>query len=124
MWASVPVLLDVLACGTAAVNAGTAHLLSQCPGGERRQASGLSCGNVPITARGPVGASGLDSVPEPADDPALVFRSIEEKFVPAAWIVTDIKQEQMALAKAFERLDSGKVHFLEMRATTFALLTR
>jgi hypothetical protein len=56
---------------------------------------------------------------EPDHDAALLFRSVEEKFRQAdpdsalqgAWIVTDIKQEQAALAKAFAQMDVTKVHF-------------
>lgn len=59
------------------------------------------------------------SVPAPEHDPALLFRSVEKKYLPAdpdavlqgAWIVTDIKQEAGELDSAFAGLDAGKVHF-------------
>jgi hypothetical protein len=57
--------------------------------------------------------------PEPSHDPELLFRSVEQKFLPAdpdlqlqgAWIVTDIKQEENQLLQAFATLDASKVHF-------------
>jgi hypothetical protein len=56
---------------------------------------------------------------EPNHDPALLFRSVETKFVandPAhqlqgAWIVTDIQQNGLLLPDAFAALDASKVHF-------------
>ncbi len=59
------------------------------------------------------------TAPEPNHDPALLFRSVEQKFLPSnpdlqlqgAWIVTDIKQEENQLLQAFTTLDSSKVHF-------------
>lgn len=57
--------------------------------------------------------------PEPSHDPELLFRSVEQKFLPAdpdlqlqgVWIVTDIKQEENQLLQAFATLDASKVHF-------------
>lgn len=57
--------------------------------------------------------------PEPNHDSALLFRSIEKKFLVAdpnqqlqgAWIVTDIKQNETQLSDAFVALDERKVHF-------------
>jgi len=59
-------------------------------------------------------------VPEPDHDPSLIFRSVEEKFdtsdpnyfLQGAWIVTDIKQDEMLLSTAFEALNASKVHFI------------
>ena len=59
------------------------------------------------------------AAPEPDHDPALLFRSVEQKFVAAdpsvrlqgAWIFTDIQQEEELLARAFSALDPDKVHF-------------
>lgn len=67
-------------------------------------------------------AEGIDAenaAPEPDHDPALLFRSVEQKFLSAepdarlqgAWIVTDIKQEEDQLVRAFTALDARKVHF-------------
>jgi hypothetical protein len=61
-----------------------------------------------------------NSVPEPSHDPKLLFRSVEQKFLPAdpdlqlqgAWIVTDMMQEENQLVQAFTTLDSSKVHFV------------
>ena len=58
-------------------------------------------------------------IPAPEHDPALLFRSVEGKFVAAdpgvvlqgAWIVTDIKQEAAEFAAAFESLEAAMVHF-------------
>ena len=58
-------------------------------------------------------------VPAPEHDPALLFRSVEQKLIVAdpdkvlqgAWIVTDIKQEASELDAAFRSLDAAKVHF-------------
>lgn len=57
--------------------------------------------------------------PEPQHDTRILFRSVEQKFVPAnpdgrlqgVWIVTDIQQDEEALADAFNALDPMKVHF-------------
>ncbi len=57
--------------------------------------------------------------PEPSHNPELLFRSVEQKFIPAdpdlqlqgAWIVTDIRQEESQLMQAFAGLDANKVHF-------------
>jgi hypothetical protein len=56
----------------------------------------------------------------PEHDPALLLRSIEQKFIAGdpdavlqgAWIVTDIKQEQGEFELAFSALDPAKVHFV------------
>ena len=58
-------------------------------------------------------------MPEPTHDPALLFRSLDKKFLPAnpnerlqgVWIATHIQQNADALSKAFAALDSEKVHF-------------
>jgi len=60
------------------------------------------------------------AAPEPDHDPALLFRSVEKKFVSAdphsrlqgAWIFTDIKQDEEQIALAFADLDPSKVHFV------------
>jgi hypothetical protein len=57
--------------------------------------------------------------PEPTHDPALLFRSVEQKFVSnnpdqylqGAWIFTDIAQNEYRLREAFMALDCSKVHF-------------
>jgi hypothetical protein len=57
--------------------------------------------------------------PEPAHDPSLLFRNVEQKFVSmdpdeylqGAWIVTDVAQEEKRLLDAFLALDAKKVHF-------------
>jgi hypothetical protein len=57
--------------------------------------------------------------PEPVHDPALLFRSLDRKFLPASpderlqgvWITTHIQQNEDALNKAFAALDPTKVHF-------------
>lgn len=62
---------------------------------------------------------GEGAVPEPDHDPALLFRSVEDKFVLAdpdiqlqgVWIFTDIKQNEEFLQNTFAALDTGKVHF-------------
>jgi hypothetical protein len=79
-----------------------------------------------------IAASGEGSAPE--HDPALLFRSIENKFLQAnpdqvlqgAWIMTDIKQEASELARAFDGLDPAKVHFtiLGDQQREIRLLTR
>jgi hypothetical protein len=64
-----------------------------------------------------IGTAGADQ--EPDHDPALLFRSVEQKFVVAdpdvrlqgAWICTAIKQEEQQLTNAFNDLNPGKVHF-------------
>lgn len=56
---------------------------------------------------------------KPIHDPALLFRSIEQKFLPinpltqlqGAWICTDIKQDEKKLAQAFSALCTERVHF-------------
>lgn len=58
-------------------------------------------------------------LPEPDHDPALLFRSIENKFLPAnpderlqgVWIATHIQQHADALNNAFAALNPAKVHF-------------
>jgi len=58
-------------------------------------------------------------VPEPAHDPALLFRSVENKFgmadpdtcLQGVWIVTNIQQEGSELVDAFAGLAAAKVHF-------------
>ena len=60
------------------------------------------------------------AAPEPEHDPALMFRSVEQKFMPVdvnsqlqgVWIATDIKQDTEELTCAFNALDPGKVHFV------------
>lgn len=55
----------------------------------------------------------------PIHDPALLFRSIETKFLPAdphaclqgAWICTDIKQNEEKLSQAFSAMSADRVHF-------------
>jgi len=57
--------------------------------------------------------------PVPEHDPALLFRSVEQKFVSAdpgvrlqgVWILIDIKQEEEQLGCTFAALDGSKVHF-------------
>lgn len=63
--------------------------------------------------RGPDGTA-----PDPTHDPALLFRSVESKFVPRSsseimqvgWITTRLKQEEEELLAAFEKLDASRVH--------------
>lgn len=58
-------------------------------------------------------------MPEPEHDPALLFRSLDKKFLPASpdeslqgvWIATHIQQNVDALNIAFEALNPDKVHF-------------
>jgi hypothetical protein len=65
------------------------------------------------------GIVSTNAVQEPNHDAALLFRSIEQKFLSAepnsqlqgAWIVTDIKQEEDQLVRAFTALDESKVHY-------------
>lgn len=55
----------------------------------------------------------------PIHNPALLFRSIEEKFLPSdpdvqlqgAWICTHIQQDEQLLEMSFSALSSDKVHF-------------
>lgn len=62
---------------------------------------------------------GEDAAPEPDHDPSLLFRSVEQKFVPAdpnaqlqgVWIFTYIQQDEEHFSSAFTALDAGKVHF-------------
>ena len=57
---------------------------------------------------------------EPIHDPALLFRSIETKLLPAdptlqlqgAWICTEIKQNEERLSQAFAALSQDRVHFV------------
>jgi hypothetical protein len=64
------------------------------------------------------GSNDLASLP-PDHDPALLFRSVENKLSPndpasslqGVWIATEIKQESSKLATAFDALDQTKVHF-------------
>jgi hypothetical protein len=73
-------------------------------------------------------------IPPPAHDPALLFRSVEEKFreedpqssLQGAWIVTDIQQEEDELERAFTGLDASKVHFAVLgdAQSDVGLLTR
>jgi hypothetical protein len=57
--------------------------------------------------------------PAPTHEPALLFRNVEEKFMPrdpdtylqGAWIVTDLQQEAGELAAAFEALNARRIHF-------------
>ncbi len=59
------------------------------------------------------------AAPEPDHDSALMFRSVEQKFVATdpgvrlqgAWICTYIQQEEELLARAFSALDPDKTHF-------------
>lgn len=59
------------------------------------------------------------SAQEPVHDSALLFRSIEKKFMPAnprmqlqgAWICTDIKQHEENISLAFAALCADRVHF-------------
>jgi hypothetical protein len=58
--------------------------------------------------------------PEPHHEPAILFKSVEHKFVAndpvyilqGAWIVTDIAQNNARLRAAFAALDEAKVHFV------------
>lgn len=58
------------------------------------------------------------TAPAPIHDVGLLFAGLEQKFLPrspnevihAAWIGTDLKQEETELATAFGRLDESKVH--------------
>ena len=58
------------------------------------------------------------TVPPPAHDPSILFRSVQSKFEPrkpsqfiqAVWVVTAIKQEESEVNAAFARLDASRVH--------------
>lgn len=74
-------------------------------------------------------------VPEPNHDPALLFRSVEDKFNAAdpnqflqgAWIVTDIKQNEQKLSATFATMDQTKVHFAilgDWRPDAYVLVAR
>lgn len=62
---------------------------------------------------------GGNVMPEPDHDPAFLFRSLENKFLPAnpdeqlqgVWIATHIQQNADALNNAFAALNPAKVHF-------------
>lgn len=163
MWASVPVLLDVLACGRLRLspNKLAAYLKLLVSNSRKHQeylaemfpvlrvdastlarheVAGYGIGNKTIDwIIGPVNGrtmlvdakrrykdflaqmEGISdaNIPEPAHDPALLFRSVQEKFREAnpdfalqgAWVVTDIKQGEADLTKAFQEMDAAKVHF-------------
>jgi len=72
---------------------------------------------------------------EPDHDPAILFRSVEEKFEAAdpndqlqgVWVMTDIRQESSELAQAFGALDVAKVHFAvlgDFRPDVYLLVRR
>jgi hypothetical protein len=58
-------------------------------------------------------------MPEPEHDPAVLFRSLDKKFIAAnpderlqgVWIATHIQQNEDGLSTAFAALDPDKVHF-------------
>ena len=62
---------------------------------------------------------GSKLMPEPEHDPALLFRSLDKKFLPAdpdeqlqgVWIETHIQQNENGLREAFAALDPEKIHF-------------
>ena len=62
---------------------------------------------------------GGNVMPEPEHDPALLFRSLDKKFLPAnpdeqlqgVWIATHIQQNENGLKEAFAALDPKKIHF-------------
>ena len=62
---------------------------------------------------------GGNVMPEPEHDPAFLFRSLDNKFLPAnpdeqlqgVWIATHIQQNADALNNAFAALNPAKVHF-------------
>lgn len=62
---------------------------------------------------------GSKVMPEPEHDPAVLFRSLDKKFLPAdpdellqgVWIATHVQQNADVLNKAFAALDPAKVHF-------------
>ena len=73
--------------------------------------------------------------PPPNHDPALLFRSVEQKFAAAnpdtrlqgVWILTDIKQDEDRLRTAFAGLDERKVHFAilgDWRSDAYVLVRR
>lgn len=70
-----------------------------------------------IARMGEMKASGADLPPRHA--PALLFRSVEQKFIEidpdiqlqGVWILTDIKQDEDRLLDAFASLNKKKVHF-------------
>lgn len=72
-----------------------------------------SLARLPAGDRGP-----NDTAPDPTHDPALLFRSLESKFVSRSsseimqvgWITTRLKQEEEELLAAFEKLDASRVH--------------
>ena len=77
--------------------------------------------------------NGADAPPD--HDPALLFRSAEQKFVAAdpdirlqgVWILTDIKQDEDRLRSAFADLDESKVHFAilgDWKPDAYALVRR
>lgn len=59
------------------------------------------------------------SAQKPVHDPVLLFRSVEQKFMPAdpltqlqgAWICTEIKQDEEKISLAFSVLRADRVHF-------------
>lgn len=72
---------------------------------------------------------------EPIHDPALLFRSVETKFLPAdpltrlqgAWICTDIKQNEEKLSQAFAAMSADRVHFVifgDWRNDAYVLVRR
>ena len=60
------------------------------------------------------------TAPAPTHDVSLLFRSIEGKYAPndverqlqGAWITTNVQQEEVELATAFDTLDPSKIHFV------------
>jgi hypothetical protein len=60
-----------------------------------------------------------DVTASPQHDPAILFPSVESKFLPTdpdvtlrgVWIATEIAQESTELRQAFDNLDPQKVHF-------------
>lgn len=76
-----------------------------------------------------------DVTQAPQHDPALLFRSIENKFLESdpenflqgVWVVTQIKQELIKLQQAFDTLCARKVHFAilgDYRDDAFVLAKR
>jgi hypothetical protein len=72
---------------------------------------------------------------EPQHDSALLFRSIEDKFLEAdpeqflqgVWVVTQVKQELAKLRRAFDALYPNKIHFAifgDHRNDAFILVKR
>ena len=65
------------------------------------------------------------TAPMPRHDSSLLFRSLESKFghskpsdcLQGAWVSTNIQQEEAELHAAFQRLDTGKVHFVILGGT-------